>query len=1033
MPSSRLTTLGGFAFDVNGTATSGPSTRKARAVMTYLILHRNAETPRDRLLEIFWPDSDPDHARASLNTALWSIRRCLRTAGADADVFLQTSKATVRWTGDTKVDAQQFTELAARDESARAALDLFRGEFLEGDYDDWAVTERERLASAYESLLARVIRTSKDTDAAQRFISRNPYDEDAYAALIDAELAAARRSSAVSWLERCRKALAEVGEKPSDAFEARFKGVGYVAPVIPDELALPFTGRDDELGVLAAKITDAKAGRGSVTLVHGEAGIGKSTLLDRARRLAAESGLFVLHAACSSDAVGAYGPWRHAFQSFGAGEFDAFVRSHGGDVTLSVARAITSRLTAPSLVLVDDAHELSGEALEIFIALVQAAAPKHAVIVGARPEGVATIRSRLDDPAVVEITLGRLDRKNLRWALSQALGDEQPEVLEALYERSGGHPLFFTGLLNSLVHEGALTREGRAWQLTRRIDAAMELPDTVRRFIETRLQTRGDTPRAVACALAIEPAANADDLTAVLPFGEPSVLDALDDLLALGLIIQPPAGAQFAFAHDLIREVASLGLNAGRRTALHRGFAQRLSQSGELEAALRIARHNVAAGDYLPAAQWYLKSAQAALELNAAQESKDRCDAGVVAATRLERTPARELVLAALYRTSARASIAIGDADDAIRRAREAVGAARLSGDVRQSSRAILDLAAVEGTAFQTAEQQSDATEAARGASVSGDVALEAEALVQQANAARQLGLREEALRAVRSAHDLARRAGRHDVAVAAIEEMLSSQMTWWQFADAIESARNGLDAARRSSQLAEAAIRQVRCALWFLLDRFDEARSEALLSIQRAGEATARGREPPESPVRSAPIVLFMNHYMLAKIACERRDFDGVAAALGDAERIANVAKLPRFAEALALARVDMLLRRAGTDDSAAAHDLVLKLAAGSHLQGIVGWSDCVELARARDAARQRATGAADLLHHALDVVEENGHLAPLETDRAFARLASAAEEIGETAVAGRARERSRYYRSRRIVAAGAAWGGQPELVERR
>lgn len=1032
MPSSRLSTLGGFSFDVNGTLTPGPSTRKARAVMTYLILHRNADTPRDRLLEIFWPDSDPDHARASLNTALWSIRRCLRTAGVDADVFLHASKSTVRWTGDTSVDAQQFTELALRDATAREALDLFRGEFLEGDYDDWAVTERERLASAYESLLARVIRTSKDADAAQRFISRNPYDEDAYAALIDAELAAGRRSSAVSWIERCRKALGEVGEKPSEAFEARFKGVIYVEPVIPDELALPFTGRDGELGVLAAKITDAKDGHGSVTLVLGEAGIGKSTLLDRARRLAAETGVHVLHAACSSDAVGAYGPWRHVFQMFGAGEFDAFVRAHGGDVTLSVARAITSRLTEPSIVIVDDAHELSGDALEIFVALVQAAASRHAVIVGTRPEGVATLRSRLNDAGFEEIPLGRLDRKNLRWALSQALGGEQPQLLDALYERSGGHPLFFAGLLNSLVHEGTLAREGRAWQLTHSIDAAMELPDTVRRFIETRLQARGDAPRAVACALAIEPAAGADDLTAVLPFGEPTVLDALDDLLALGLIVQPPSGAQFAFAHDLIREVAALELNAGRRTAMHRAFAQRLSQSGELEAALRIARHNFAAGEFLSAAQWYLKSAHAALELNAAAEAKDRSDAGVAAASRLERTPARDLALAQLYRTSARASIATGDADDAIRRAREAVSIARSCGDPSESSRAILDLAAMEGVAFQTLEQQSDAAEAARTAAVSGDEALEAEALVWLASASRRLGQREDALRALRSADELARRTGRSDIGVTAMEESLGTYLTWWQFPEAVEAARNGLDAARRLSPLAEAAIRLTRCALWFLLDMFDEARTEAQLSLTMAEVAAQSGHEVLQS-IRPAPTIVFLDQYMLAKIANERADWPAVAGALERAASIANVAKLPRFAEALLLLRIDTLLRRGSPEDDAAAHALAATLSPTSHAQGTVGWSDCVELARARDAARQKSIDAAELLHRALDVLEENAHQAPLETDRAFARLASAAEEIGEAAVAARARERSRYYRSKRITAAGAAWGGQPELVERR
>jgi hypothetical protein len=789
---------------------------------------------------------------------------------------------------------------------------------------------------------------------------------------------------------------------------------------------LPFTGRDAELGLLAAKITDAAAGHGSITLVHGEAGIGKSTLLNRAAHIASTSALRVLHIRCTNDAPNSFGPWEEVFRAVGAADFDAFVRAHGGAVASAVAQAIAARLHEPTTLIVDDVHELTGDAHEIFVALTHAVAPRHAIIAGLRPEGLALARSRLADVESEEILLGRLDRKNLNWALSQALGNEQPEVLDVLYDRSGGHPLFFTGLLNALISEGALARDGHRWQLVKRIDTDLELPDNVRRFIETRLQARGDTPRAVACALAIEPAANADDFVSVLHLEESTVLDALDDLLALGLITQPLAGTQFAFAHDLIREVAALGLNAGRRTVLHRAFAQRLATNGELEASLRLARHFEAAGEFLSAAQSYLKAAEAALELNAVQDAVERCEAGIQSAGRLERTPARDLVLAKLHRTSARAAVAIGDTDDAATRAREAVTVARSAEDDHESVRAILDLSVIEGVAFQTLEQKSDATEAARSAAVCGDGALEAEALVQVASAARHLGQRDEALQAGHSANDLAQRYGRPEVAAAAIEELLRTQITWWQFSDALESARSGLDTARRCGSLVEASLRQVRCALWYLLERFEEAQSELQVSVRLADESIVRRHELQPSPVYSLPVVRFIGHYMAAKIANERKDWEEVMDALERAATLTNVARLPRHAGALSLLRIDVLLRRNLPGDGEAAHELVATLGATSSPQDTAGFSDCVELARARDAARARALNAHDLLHSALNTLEENAHQAPLETDRAFARLASAADEIGEAAVAARARERSRYYESRRRAAAGAAWGGE-------
>jgi DNA-binding SARP family transcriptional activator len=1030
MSNSALMTLGGFSFQVDGQSTPGPATRKARALMTFLIMNRRADAARERLLELFWPEADPDRARDSLKTALWSIRRCLRTAGVDPDRFLQATKSTLRWTADTSVDAEQFAELATREDATRQALDLFRGDFLEGDYDNWAVAERERMASLYESVLARIVRTSKDAEAAQLFIGRNPYNEDAYAALIEAELSAGRRSSAASWVERCRKALSEIGEKPSTAFEARFGSVVLVEPVVSDELSLPFAGREAELGLLAAKITDASTGNGSITFVHGEAGIGKSTLLNRAAHIARESGERVLHVRCSTGLSDAFGPWQGVFHSVESNDFDTFVRAHVGDVTSAIARAIVSRLNKPTIIIVDDAHELSGDALEVFIAMVRAASTQHMVVAGLRPEGVSTMRSRIEDLEFEEIPLMRLDRKHLKWALSQTLGNDQPEVLDVLYGRSGGHPLFFTGLLNALVNGGALARQGGRWRLVKPMDANMELPDTVKRFIETRLQARGDTPRAVACALALEPAANADDLASVLHLEEATVLDALDDLLALGLITQPPAGAQFAFTHDLVREVAGLGLNAGRRTALHRAFAQRLAASGELEASLRLAKHFQNAGEFLASAQSYLKSAQAALELNAAQDTLERCDAGIAAAGRLERSTSRDAVLAKLLGTSARAQLAIGLVNEAIKQARAAVAAARSVEDLHEWSQALLDLAVMEGAAFQTLEQRSEAAEAARIAAVCSDDILEAQAHVQSANAARQLGQKDAALEAARTAGELAQRLRRSDIEVAALEELLLAQLTWWQFGDALESARRGLDAARRSSPMAESAFRQARCACWYLLDRFDEAKSELALSMQLAREAAAHPHEGPSAPIHASPVINWMGQYMSAKIAHQCKHWDEALAALERATAVANVARLPRYAEGLALLKIDTLWERNLPDDLEAAHDIVQGLGDASYPQGIVGWSDCVELARARDASRRHEANAPDLLHRTLNLLEENAHQAPLEIDRAFDRLASAANEIGESAIAARARERSRYYRSRRRAAAGAAWGGEASTL---
>jgi hypothetical protein len=759
--------------------------------------------------------------------------------------------------------------------------------------------------------------------------------------------------------------------------------------------------------------------------VHGEAGIGKSTLLNRAAQVATQSGLRVLVVRCAGEGQNTFGPWQRIFGAVGGGNFDTFVRAHAGDLVTAVAQAIAARLTEPAALIVDDVHELTGEALDIFVALSQMAISGHAIIAGARPEGVLLFRSRLADIAIEDLPIGRLDRSNMQWALAQALGGEQPDVLKVLYDRTGGHPLFFTGLLNSLVDVAVLKRDGHRWQLAKAIDDDIELPDTVRRFIETRLHARGEASGAVACALALEPGANSDDLAAVLRFDESTTLDALDDLLALGLITQPPSGAQFAFTHDLIREVAGAGLNAGRRTSLHRAFAQRLETSGQVDGSLRLARHLQAAGDPLSAAKAYLKSAEAALELNAAQDANEYCDVGVREAEKLERTATRDVLLATLHRTAARAAVANGNADGAIGRARDAVNFARSAENLHESIAAVLSLAAMEGAAFHSIEQKSDSAVAAESARLCGDDAMEAQALVQLAAASRELGLQEGALQAGHSAHGLALKCGRPEIAVAALEEILRAQITWWSFNDALMTARTGLDGAKLLQPFVEAGFLHARCGMWYLLRRFDEAESELRAALRIANESVVRRHESLVAPVHPQPYLQFACHYMTAKIALAQEQFNQGMEAADKAAALTTVAKLPRYSEPLALLRIDALLRRNLPGDSKAAHDLTTTLGESTVAQGTIGWSDCVELARACVAARLRMPDASTKLLRAVDALEENAHRALLDADVAFARLAEAAAEIDENDITLRARARATYYGSRRLASAGTAWGG--------
>jgi predicted ATPase/DNA-binding SARP family transcriptional activator len=290
MHTSNLSTFGSFALSVNGVPVPNPATRKARALLAFLAIKGRAGAAREQLLEAFWPDVEPARARDSLSTALHSIRLSLRAAAADVSEFLTATSSTVRWVADTSVDATLFAELSAQDDLAAnaEALLLYRGDFLEGDYDDWSASERERLATLYEALLARLVRKSHDPTAAQRLLARNPYAEEAYAALLESDLRAGRSASAISLVDQCRKTLAEIGEKPSDAFEERFGHIKRRSLDVPPS-NLPrqrttFVGRNVELHDVKALIAKSQ-----LTTIAGAGGVGKT-------RVALQAGAELRHA-----------------------------------------------------------------------------------------------------------------------------------------------------------------------------------------------------------------------------------------------------------------------------------------------------------------------------------------------------------------------------------------------------------------------------------------------------------------------------------------------------------------------------------------------------------------------------------------------------------------------------------------------------------------------------------------------------------------------------------------------------------------
>ena len=127
-------------------------------------------------------------------------------------------------------------------------------------------------------------------------------------------------------------------------------------------------GREQELAALAGLIGAARAGRGRVAVMLGEAGVGKTRLAEAAETMARQSGFDVAWGRCSSADMPAYWPWRQVLTNL-LGETDLLDQGRAAsqpELFAAVAEAIEVQTRARAvLVIFEDAHWADPDSLAV--------------------------------------------------------------------------------------------------------------------------------------------------------------------------------------------------------------------------------------------------------------------------------------------------------------------------------------------------------------------------------------------------------------------------------------------------------------------------------------------------------------------------------------------------------------------------------------------------------------------------------------------------------------------------------------------
>ena len=380
----RIELLGGFriACGQDEIPDDGWRLAKARSLVKIVALAPGQSILREQLVDLLWPELDPDAGANNLHQALHVARRTLGALFPETKpnriLRLQRGVLSLEPPAPLWIDAESFErearELQSTDDPASfyPTLDIYRGDLLPDDlYEDWAAERRIALHEQYLSLLDRLAglhRSRREAtpaiDALRRVVAIEPDREEAHRGLMELYALTGRRQQAIRQYERAREILErelELEPEPEtdDLYDAILSGAfpaetWEIEAAEPQPVSRPeitesiadflgragdFVGRSEELGILQNALERVIANEGEIILVAGEAGIGKTRMSEEFLRYASAQGVRTLWGRCyEGDGAPAYWPWVQVVRSYMEGRSTAELRTVMGPGAADIAR-----------------------------------------------------------------------------------------------------------------------------------------------------------------------------------------------------------------------------------------------------------------------------------------------------------------------------------------------------------------------------------------------------------------------------------------------------------------------------------------------------------------------------------------------------------------------------------------------------------------------------------------------------------------------------------------------------------------------
>ena len=417
-------------------------------------------------------------------------------------------------------------------------------------------------------------------------------------------------------------------------------GVSFHKPVL--------VGRERERQALGALLGRAAEGHGTLVLLSGEAGIGKTTLVGDLIHQARGEDILVLSGGCYDlTTTPPYGPWTEAIRSYRPSEGGPEIPSWFGNLDeieklgsqtaiFEGARDFFAAIAAgqPLLIVLEDLHWADPASVDALRYLARNLRDVPVLILAtyradeplSEHPFFEAIPALVRESQAERVTVRRWSEPDTRDLISSRYRlrseDEERLTLHA-YRLAEGSPFYTIELLHELESDGTLRPQAGGWVLGELIES--QVPPLVRQVIEQRLKRLSEETRYVLeIGSVIDHEAPFDLWQRVSETTESELSCAIEEALTAQLADELSDGSGLVFRHALIRETLYEGIVSLRRRSIHRQIAEVLASSDSSDSDT-IADHFLRAND-ARAVDWLIRAADRAEGLHALVVASDRLE-----------------------------------------------------------------------------------------------------------------------------------------------------------------------------------------------------------------------------------------------------------------------------------------------------------------------------------------------------------------------------------------------------------------------